>query len=409
MMRQTILQILNRQMLAITLTCGLTACQPPQPQPLSVRYVAPLDMQALGLGNLISFDVYADQHRLHALFAATRPDGQSPYFGYLTSEDGGEHWQMPVALTALLTHGLESKIGNDVQIAAHGTQLLAIWQSTGEIPGMGPLSGAASSDGGMHWQAVTPPAMPETDQSHADLAADEQGRFHLIWLDDREENGYQGLRYAQTDDYGLHWQQQQTLDDSTCSCCWNRLRVDAQNRLQILFRDGEPRDMAVLTSQDRGEHWQRSAPLSAFNWQFDGCPHNGGGLAGFDEALFATIWTGAESQAGLYFVYSPDYGKNWSAPMALAKPDDAAFHSDIAVLDAAHVVAVWDAHGAQGMQVLFAESYDHGQHWQAARRLSQDAASASFPRLLNSAQGLLALWVEQMPGGAKRWQSAVLR
>lgn len=395
--------------LAAAIGLGLLACQREStpPTPLQEHRLDLMPPPAV-LKPLVSFDFYADASRLHLLVALQDKTEQKASLLYLRSENGGEVWQAPRELTGVTLPTLESKIGNDLQLAARDQQLLAVWQVSGEIPGMGPLVGAASSDGGEHWQASAQPLPAEIDQSHADLAADSQGRFHLVWLDDREENGYQALRYANTDDNGQHWQSASTLDDSTCSCCWNRLYIDQQDRLHVLYRDGNPRDMALISSKDRGQSWQKAAAMSDFNWAFDGCPHNGGGVSGVADTLAVTQWTGADPRTGLYFVYSADAGKNWTAPLALNSPDGKAFHSDVVALDQQRIVAIWDARGAEGSTVLFAESFDQGQHWQAPRKLSTEGVSASFPRLVRTPQGALAAWIEQAPGGSKQLKASLL-
>lgn len=370
--------------------------------------VTPVDAAALGLGSLISFDVYVDAQTVHALFAAETAERKKPYIGYLQSSDGGLHWSAPVEIGHYGSKALESRIGNDVQIAASGDHVLAVWQVSGEIPGMGPLFVVSSEDGGQHWRVGANPAASDLDQSHADLAADSQGRFHLVWLDDRDENGHQGLRYARSSNNGLDWQQQQTIDDSSCSCCWNRLLISADDHLQVLYRDMEPRDMALAQSVDGGQGWQRTATVGEFNWVFNGCPHNGGGLAYVDNQTWhSLVWTGADSKVGLYHLQSADAGRHWSTPhpMEAGLP---AFHSDIAIDDAGRVVAIWDQLGGGVYSIVFSQSDDQGGQWMPAQILSTDG-SASFPRLLATEAGLLAMWVAQKPGASKQWQAAVLR
>lgn len=368
--------------------------------------VNPIDVQALSLSNMVSFDVYVDRRNVHATFVATKAGGKQPYIGYLHSEDGGLHWSQPIALSQQFNQPVESKIGNDIQIAAAGDKLLVVWQTTGELPGMGPLFTVYSHDAGKTWQQGAKPTGSGADQSHHELLADGEGRFHAVWLDDRDENGYQGVRYARTSDDGLHWELAQTIDDSSCSCCWNRLALGADGKLNVLYRDMKPRDMALAQSVDGGAGWQRISTVGAFNWVFDGCPHNGGGLSVADDgSLHSLVWTGAENQVGLYHMQSSDSGKTWTAPQRIGEAG--AFHSDIAFGDG-RLVAVWDALGPEGSGVFVAESTDNGGHWSAAKPLSSASGSATFPRIVATPDGLLAMWLEQTAAG-KQWAAAVLQ
>lgn len=398
--------------LLLTIAVGLSACSGSAvkefpAQPVMLSSVKPIEAQALVGHDLMSFDVYAEGSVLHALFAAATDTPKQPYVGYIRSDDGGRHWSAPIPIGQHAEATLESSAGNEIQIAAAGDSVLAVWQVTGEIPGMGPLQAIYSLDGGQHWQPGANPTGAETDQSHPDLVADRQGRFHLVWLDDRDENGYQGIRYARTSDAGQTWQLAQTIDESTCSCCWNRLLIGPNEQVNVLYRDMEPRDMALAQSNDAGQGWCRLSTVGEFNWIFDGCPHNGGALAWAANTLQALVWTGAEGKAGLYHLSSSDNGRSWSLPQAMGG-GALAFHSDIAAIGQ-HVLALWDARGADGSVVLLSESFDNGMHWSPARQLSASGSSAQFPRLVATPSAWLAMWVEQKPGASKQWMSAILQ
>lgn len=396
------------QVLLIALAgLGLSACASLSVPTASVgKPLAELDTL---YKSITGFDVYRDQQRIHAVFTASLKQAAGTQIAYVYSDDSGLSWSPVQQIEPAQPGVIESKQGNDIQIAAAGEQLMISWQTRGEIPGMGPLQVMSSSDGGQHWQQAANPTGSATDQSHHDLAADRLGRFHLVWLDDRDENGYQGLRYAQTDDLGQHWQAQQSLDDSSCSCCWNRLLVNDYGQLNVLYRDMEFRDMALMQSMNRGENWQRLSTVGRFNWKFDGCPHNGGGISQADpETLHALVWTGAEQQAGLYYLRSADFGKNWTAPHPVA-PGTGAFHADIAALDAEQIAMVWDAMGPDGSQVLWSLSADHGVSWTEGAALSLSGILASHPRLLATEIGWLAFWTEQHSDKTKHWRSAVIQ
>lgn len=370
---------------------------------------SPINTEALAVKSLLSYDIYVEGEILHAVFVAKSANPKHPYIAYLRSENGGQHWSAPVEIDQYIPTTLESAAGNDVQIAAHGDDLMAVWQVTGEIPGMGPLISLYSKDGGLNWSQGSNPTASDVDQSHPDLLADEQGRFHLIWLDDRDENGYQGLRYAVSSDAGQHWEWTQTIDDSSCSCCWNRLLLGPDGEINALYRDMEPRDMALAQSSNTGKNWQRISTVGEFNWQFDGCPHNGGALAkDGQQALHSLVWTGADNKAGLYYLQSNDNAKSWTPPQKMGD-GSLAFHSDIAALGDERLLAIWDARGAEGSVVMISESFDKGEHWSAAKQISTPASSATFPRVVATKTGFLAMWTEQKPGADKLWLSAILK
>ncbi len=359
---------------------------------------------ALGLFDISTFDVYVDNDIIHVLAGgkAYANDKQTT-LRYTRSEDGGRNWIEPIKIDKTFPATIASR-GNDIQLAAKGEYLLAVWQAKGELPGMGPMVSAYSRDNGNTWAVGANPAANDAgDQSHLDLIADRQGYFHAVWLEDPEENGYQSLRYARSDDNGKQWSQARTLDGSTCSCCWNTLTVSPENGLFILYRDMKPRDMSLIQSKDAGNTWQKLSTVGEFGWQFDGCPHVGGSLAYSDGSgrLHSLAWTGLEQKAGLYYLSSENNGVNWSIPK---KMGNTAIHGDVAA-DASTVVAVWDEMEPDGAGIFYSKAQD-GANWGALIRLTKANNSATHPRVVAAKTGFLALWTEKPSKQASRlaWQ-----
>ncbi|MBK8815483.1 MAG: exo-alpha-sialidase [Methylococcaceae bacterium] len=359
-----------------------------------------------GFYDLSSFDVYTDDTTVHLLLAGkSSAKDKHIKLRYSRSDDGGLTWKETVDLSTLPV-AIASR-GNDVQIAAKDNQVLAVWQTSGELPGMGPMTSAYSSDNGQTWTLGKNPAANNAgDQSHLDIAADDKGRFHVVWLEDPEENGYQSLRYTTSEDHGINWSNARTLDDSTCSCCWNTLVLSPENDLNILYRDMNPRDMALLQSTDKGKTWNQASTVGDFGWQFDGCPHVGGSLAygGKDrpEELFSLVWTGLDTKAGLYFLASNDRGKSWTSPL---KVGNTAIHADIAV-HGGKIAALWDEMEPEGSSLFYAHSEIDGRSLSSAKRLTKAANAATHPRLAVTERGLLAIWTEKpsKQPGRLAWQ-----
>jgi len=351
---------------------------------------------SIGLLDVNSFDIYQDGQTLHALISGLKSErDKSQTIRYLHSDDNGNHWSLPIDIYSNLPPTLASR-GNDVQIAANGKNLIAVWQTQGEFPNSGALVSFYSHDAGKTWQAGKNPAVDDNgDQSHADLITDKSGNFHSVWLADPEENGYQSLRYARSVDNGENWKTPVKLDDSTCSCCWNTLAISPDNELHVLYRDMNPRDMVLLSSSDNGVTWQSKKTIGEFNWHFDGCPHVGGGIA-FDEnnAFYASVWTGEASKSGLYTVTS-----NTDTPVKIGKN---ATHSDIAVLDN-RVVIVWDEISVEGTGIFTAQSIDKSASWSAPRRLSAIGTNATHPRIVSNKNNALILWTEKQPKQTSQW------
>jgi hypothetical protein len=167
----------------------------------------------------------------------------------------------------------------------------------------------------------------------------------------------------------------------------------------------KPRDMALMQSSDNGVTWQRTSTVGEFNWQFEGCPHIGGGLAiGEDNALYSTVWTGVEGKAGLYTLHSADNGNRWSPPHAVG---NLASHSDIAV-NKQQIMAIWDEREPDGASIFSAQSYNGGVSWSTPKRLSATRIMATHPRLVATPSGFLALWTEKHNKQPNQWMLKVL-
>jgi hypothetical protein len=359
-----------------------------------------------GPAGVTSLDVYSECDRLHLLLAVRQP-GKPRELQYVRSDDGGASWSRPRPLGEGQPPPEIARRGMDVQIAAAGDHLVAAWTAHGDANrfGRGPIATALSSDGGKTWRAGPNPADDAADSDHAfiDIAADDAGTFHLTWLDAR--GGSKGLLYARSTDGGSTWSKNVVVKPETCECCWNTIRTARGGKVFILFRDKNPRDMALVASHDGGKTWGKPVPVGCFEWDFGGCPHVGGGLATggstTNRDLHAVVWTAKPGLAGTYALASSDAGATWSDPLKL---DATASHPDVACGGGGgEVAAVWDAFIDGGTSVFAATSNHGGKSWSEPRRLSELGASATHPRIVRTSLGFLVFWTEHHGGKGAAW------
>ena len=325
------------------------------------------------------------------------------------SSDGAVTWTASTidpGGRAIRTH----RRGNDPRIAAIGDQIVVLWTrpGTGRF-GVGPLATAWSAAGGRTWTAGANPADDGTTDGHAflQLMADPEGRFHAYWLDSRD--GGQGLRASSSNDGGRTWTANATLDRPTCECCWNEAIAMGGEQLAVLYRDNDPRDMALAVSENGGATWDRRGHVGAFGWGFNGCPHVGGGLgvtfAGSKQLLHAVVWTGKEADAGVHALRSGDGGRSWPAPQRLGSIR--ARHTDLAARGAS-VAIVWDEVRDGQSIILAAVSKDHGQTWGAPVVLSSREYYATHPLIVPTGEMYVVFWTERHGDDGLRWRSARL-
>lgn len=363
---------------------------------------------AEALQGVYSLDVAGSGKELHVLMGDYKKDNPKAALLYLRSDDAGETWSKPVRVDEKMPTAHSPHRGMDAQLAVSGDQLIAVWMTSGtDAWGGGPMATSLSKDGGKTWSEGPNPADDNSTDGHGfiDIAGDNKGGFHLTWFDTRD--GKRGLRYAGSKDGGKTWSANAIPDDETCECCWNTITTSPDGSVGILYRDKSPRDMSLAISPDSGATWPRSASVGNFDWDFNGCPHVGGGLAigntDKGQTFHATIWTGQTDRVGVYHLASSDNAKTWSKPHQLG--DVSASHPDVAANAANEIVAVWDARMGEKTGVQGAISKDGGTTWSKSVTLSSPEVTASHPRVLATANGFRVFWTEKGEQTPAIWRS----
>ncbi len=358
-----------------------------------------------GLKTVHTLDVYAEKNTIHALFSGL-DSSQKLALKYITSLNAGKTWSAPISVNRKLAPLKKSKRGNDFRIAAYGSKVMAVWQSKGGEPWTGKIAVALSSDFGKTWQQIASPISDQyekIDQGYFDLTADNQGQFHIVWLDDREEAGNtQALRYARySDQSGNAWESHKTLELTACTCCWTSIIADKKNDLHVLYRDDSPRDMKIISSFNNGNSWQKSKTAGSFGWKFIGCPHQGGGLAGTQTdgktILHSALWNGKADSRGIYYSqFEPNKDK---IAVLLPIGDNNSASGDIAALDNSHLGIAYTAGDFESKSVTAKFSGNGGLSWSNEQRLTGDSAEPSHPRIIATPSGFRFFWTEWQENG----------
>ena len=256
---------------------------------------------------------------------------------------------------------------------------------------------AVSDDAGRNWQPVEEPPSPTSgDQGFMDLEVDPSGLFHLVWLEKTGSTGKSVIHATSSD--GRHWSPPEIVDAVACECCSNRLAIDSQGALYLLYRDLAPRDMRLANKQPGGS-WTRRARAGGFDWETQSCPHQGGGLAVSSEpssektSLHAAVWTGARDRTGSYYLRSEDTGISWGE--ALPMGAESANQVDLAADERGGLALTWLEVGPEGTRIALATSDDGGRTWEATRTLANGDA-ASRPRVIPlEGGGFEVFWTEE--------------
>ena len=349
------------------------------------------------------FDVARDgTNRIHLLYGQPGTGGALSLY-HRHADARAQGWSASVAIpTAHAPPGSHHR-GNDPQLAVAGAHVMAIWTAKGGGPyGSGPIGIAFSADGGATWDPGPVPAVAtegeeKTGYRFPAAVAGPEG-FHLIWI--HAAGNERSLRHSRLSYGAKRWTTPVTIDPEICACCWNVLKVDANGTLWALYRDDQPRDLALASSRDGGRTWSQHGSVGQFNWKFVGCPHVGGGLGAMTGAaagggfLVASVWTGHTTAGAAYALTSRDGGKTWPTRIHLGTDGAEGRHTDTAALGNDRAAAVWDQISPDGATVYLRQTADGGQTWSEPRRLSAAGTKALHPRLVPGDDCFVAFWSE---------------
>ena len=356
------------------------------------------------VGSVVSLDVYTHKDLLDLVVATETEIG--PTLTHRRSKDGGLTWSPEVKVEMSGTTISNAMRGLDPQIAAQDDHLFIVWTTPGEGQhGVGPFGTAISDDGGRTWRKGANPADDDSKKGHAfiEAIADQSGVFHIVWLETRATRG---LFAATSKDFGRTWAKTTTVDSLTCECCWNKMISLRPGETHLLYRDKDPRDMAIALTQDAGATWKRLSTVGDFKWPINACPFTGGGLAvtgsGASERLHATVFSGMKDFRGVSHLASTDNGKTWGKPLALG--EGRGQHSDLASRGR-DLVTVYDVTDPDdGLVVGMKTSRDEGATWSAFTRLSPQGVKGDFPRVVSVKGRFVAFWTEKDRDGMVSWR-----
>lgn len=378
---------------------GLSSCA-------SIESSSPVQIIAdAHLQTVNTIDVYSENDTIHALFSGIDTVSQQLTLKYLRSTNHGESWSSPVIVNRNIALVKKSKRGNDFQIAAFREHIMAIWQTKGGEPWTGKIAAALSNDNGKTWNKIPSPVSDiysKIDQGYFDLTADPAGNFHINWLDDREEAGdTQGLRYAQFQKNTNTWTLHKDIELTACTCCWSNITADKKGNIHTLFRDDSPRDMKIISSLDNGKSWQTPNTVENFDWQFVGCPHQGGGIATTQEndqtIIHSLVWNGKNSNRGLYYSQSVLSAKKSQAIISMG--DNTSASGDIAVSNNNRIATTYITGNFGNKRVIARISNDGGKSWSGEQQLTIKGAEPSHPRIVGTSQGFSVFWTEWQENG----------
>jgi hypothetical protein len=226
------------------------------------------------------------------------------------------------------------------------------------------------------------------------------GHIQLVWLDkrDAQAEARAGRRYAGislygavSTDRGSSFAANRKLAEHSCECCRIALALDTDGTPVAVWRHvfgANTRDHALLRLDDQSQ----PVRVTHENWTLDACPHHGPALAiGHDGVLHLAWYSGAETQRGLFYVFSLDRGQTFSAPLAFGHPDAQAGHPQVLALGV-RVALAWKEFDGKQTVIRVQQSHDAGRTFTQPVALATSASASDHPLLVSDGTRVLLSW-----------------
>lgn len=316
------------------------------------------------------------------------------------SEDGGASFSSPVQVTPqpeAVTADAENR--PKIAVGADGAVHLTWTQNLGQ-PMTGHIRYARSTDGGLSFSA---PITLNDDRkviSHRfdALAIDGRGGVAVVWLDARNRDGkgpkgspqtQVGIYAAVSRDNGASFGRNRLVADHSCQCCRTGLTWTAEGPAAFWRHvfGKNVRDFAIA-------HIDGGLPpavrrVTDDEWEIDGCPHHGGGIAADGRGNLHIVWfTNGKKRQGIFY---RRIGEALSEPLPLGEPARQAGHPDVAA-DGNRVLTSWREFDGKRFSVWAMRSIDAGASWEAPQKLAESAQAADYALPLIDSHRALVVW-----------------
>lgn len=332
------------------------------------------------------------------------------------SADGGRNFSRPVAVTPQ-PEAVMADAENRPKLAVGDDGVVHVsWTQSLGKPMSAHIRYARSTDGG---GSFSPPAILNDDRqliSHRfdALAVDGRGRVAVVWLDARGRTAKTANKSPQTDvglyaavsqDGGASFGRNRKVADHSCQCCRTALTWTAAGPVafwrHVFGRN--IRDFAIA-NLDGGP----VVRVTDDEWEIDGCPHHGGGIAVDGRGNLHIAWfTNGEKRKGIFYRRVPqgDFLRGLAQadisqasarldprePLALGEPARQAGHPAVAAAGD-RVLLTWREFDGQRFSAWAMLSQDAGRSWGAAQKLAEAAQQADFTLPLLDARQALVVW-----------------
>lgn len=326
------------------------------------------------------------------------------------TNDDGRRFTPPVQVTPVpesVTADSENR--PKILVGANGIVHLSWTQNLGERM-TGYIRYARSTDDG---KSFSPPVTLNSDRqiiSHRfdTLATDGQGGVAVAWLDARSRIGKQpkgspqtqvGVYAAVSRDGGARFAPDRRVADHSCQCCRTGMAWTKHGPI-VFWRHvfgKNIRDFAVADVMGG-----TVIRVTDDEWEIDGCPHHGGGIAADGHDNLHIVWfTAGKNRQGIFYrrLAGPDFRSDdklagfgmMSPPMPLGNSANQPGHPSVVAIGE-RVLLSWREFDGERYSVRAMLSRDAGETWGAPQKLAETRGAADYAVPAINEQHALVVW-----------------
>ena len=270
-----------------------------------------------------------------------------------------------------------------------------------------------STDGGKTFSKPTTVHADQQEITHRfeSIGFDAKGALHTLWIDKRDleaapkvgnRSSYRGAAiYRNVSlDGGATFGPDTKVADHSCECCRIALAPGSDGVLNAMWRhvfEPNVRDhafTALATAPALGTTPAPTVRATFDDWQVNGCPHHGPGLAADDGGGFHAVWfgirkRGSDMEPGVRYARLKADGSPDEATVRRL-PDDRAEHASV-VADGKRVAVVWRSSDGMVSTLKAWMSTDGGQTF-TERKLGQVHGENDFARPVQHGARMAVVW-----------------
>lgn len=314
--------------------------------------------------------------------------------GYLYvshSADKGKNFGAPVRVNSVPENIASDGENRPKIVVAPNGHIYVAYTTSLEKPYSGHIRFSRSLDGGSSFsEPITVNDNREVISHRFEaMGVNDRGEITLAWLDKRDLSAAErkgkkfigaSVYYAVSKNGGASFEPDRKAADHACECCRVAMAMDKDDVPVIFWRHiygKNVRDHALLRLDGKSQ----PVRVSWDNWEVDACPHHGPAISiGADGVYHLTWFNNAPQRHGLFYAYSSDRGKSFSAPAGFGDYEAQASHPAVLSLGKSVVIA-WKEFDGQNSIINLMTSGDGGKSWSPPQKLATTSGASDHPLL----------------------------